>query len=54
MPLRWIDYKDIDESVNDTLLTTLYEIDNQSLGGKSSNHSLTPIRKEIIKKSGTL
>ena len=54
MPLRWIDYKDIDESVNDTLLNTLYEIDNQSLGGKSSNHSLTPIRKEIIKKSGTL
>ena len=54
MPLRWINYGDIDEAVDDTLLATLYEIDNQSLGGKSSNKALTPSRKRVIKKSKTL
>lgn len=54
MPLRWIDYQDIDKAVDDTLLTTLYGIDNQSLGGKSSNKSLTSSRKSVIKKSRTL
>ena len=54
MPLRWIDYQDIDEAVDDVLLTTLYEIDNQSLGGKSSNKVLTPARKKVVKKSKTL
>lgn len=54
MPLRWINFRDIDETVDDTLLTTLYEIDNQSLGGKSSNKSLTPARKKVVKKSKTL
>ena len=54
MPLRWINYQDIDERVDDTLLSTLYEIDNQSLGGKSSNKALTPARKKVVKKSKTL
>jgi hypothetical protein len=54
MPLRWINYQDIDDSIDDALLTTLYEIDNQSLGGKSSNKAMTPARKEVIKKSKTL
>ena len=54
MPLRWINCKDIDESINENLLATLYEIDNQSLGGKSSNKTITPARKEVIKKSDTL
>lgn len=54
MPLRWINYQDIDESVDDALLATLYEIDNQSLGGKSSNKVMTPARKKVVKKSKTL
>lgn len=54
MPLRWINYHDIDEAIDETLLATLYEIDNQSLGGKSSNKALTPARKKVVKKSETL
>ena len=54
MPLRWIDCKDIDEAIDDALLATLYEIDNRSLGGKSSNKSLTSARKKVVKKSETL
>lgn len=54
MPLRWINYQDIDEGVDDALLSTLYEIDNQSLGGKSSNKAMTPTRKKVVKKSKTL
>lgn len=54
MPLRWINYQDIDESVDDELLATLYEIDNQSLGGKSANKTLTIARKKVVKKSKTL
>lgn len=54
MPLRWIDCTDIDVSIDDTLLATLYEIDNQSLGGKSSNKTITDVRKNVIQKSNTL
>lgn len=54
MPLRWIKYNDIDDAVDEALLATLYEIDNQSLGGKSSNKALTLARKEVVKKSKTL
>ena len=54
MPLRWIDYKDIDDSIDDRMLATLYEIDNKSLGGQSSNKSLTSERREVVKKSSTL
>lgn len=54
MPLRWINYKDIDDAVDEALLATLYEIDNQSLGGRSSNKALTPARKKVVQKSKTL
>lgn len=54
MPLRWIDYKDIDDSVDESMLATLYEIDNKSLGGQSSNKSLTSERREVVTKSTTL
>lgn len=54
MPLRWINCEDIDDSIDGALLTTLYEIDNQSLGGKSSNKTMTSSRKKVVKKSKTL
>lgn len=54
MPLRWIDCTDIDDSIDHTLLATLYEIDNQSLGGKNSNKTITSARKSVIQKSNTL
>ena len=54
MPLRWINYKDIDDAIDETLLATLSEIDNRSLGGKSSNKVLTTERQKVIEKSKTL
>ena len=54
MPLRWIDYKDIDDSIDESMLATLYEIDNKSLGGQSSNKSLTSERRKVVTKSTTL
>ncbi len=54
MPLRWINCADIDDSIDNTLLATLYEIDNQSLGGKSANKTITRVRKAVIKKTKTL
>lgn len=54
MPLRWIDCKDIDDSMDEALLDSLFEIDNQSLGGRSSYKTITSGRKNVIKKSKTL
>lgn len=54
MPLRWIDCYDIDESVDDEVISTLCAIDNVSLGGKSSKKSITAKRKKVISKSITL
>lgn len=54
IPLRWIDCKDIDTSINEKLLDTLYEIDNISFGGQSSNKYITRSRKNVLKKSATL
>ena len=54
LPLRWIDYRDIDEKINETTLSTQCEIDNESLGGKSSNLSMTKERELVIKKSAML
>ena len=34
LPLQWIDLKDVDNNLDETWLTTAYEIDNRSLGGK--------------------
>ncbi len=54
MPLRWIDCKDIDDNINESVLNTLYGIDNISLGGKFTNASMTPQRKNVLSKSITL
>lgn len=54
LPLRWIESKDIDPSLDDILLSTLYEIDNQSLGGKSSQKTITRSRKRVLSKSEML
>ncbi|SHH68801.1 hypothetical protein [Desulfosporosinus lacus] len=54
IPLRWINSNDIDESIDEKLLNTLYEIDNISLGGMSSNKYVTRNKKNIVKKSETL
>lgn len=54
MPLRWIDCKDIDEAINEHLLDTLFEIDNISLGGKSSDKYITPAKRMVVNKSQTL
>lgn len=54
IPLRWININDIDESINEKLIDTLYEIDNISLGGMSSNMYITRNKKNIVKKSKTL
>lgn len=54
MPLRWIVCSDIDEAFDESLLSTLYGIDNVSLGGKSANMSITKKRKNVLSKSQTL
>lgn len=54
MPLRWIVCSDIDDDVDKNLLSTLYGIDNVSLGGKSTNQSMTKKRKDVLSKSQTL
>lgn len=54
MPLRWIVCSDIDEAFDESLLSTLYGIDNVSLGGKSANTSMTKKRKSVLSKSQTL
>lgn len=54
MPLRWIVCSDIDDAVDKNLLSTLYGIDNVSLGGKSTNQSMTKKRKDVLSKSQTL
>lgn len=54
MPLRWIVCSDIDDNFDETVLFTLNGIDNISLGGKSTNKSMTQKRKTVIKKSVTL
>lgn len=54
MPLRWIVCSDIDDAVDNNVLSTLYGIDNVSLGGKSTNQSMTKKRKNVLAKSQTL
>ena len=54
LSLRWIDWNDIGSAVDAKLLETLYEIDNISLGGVSSNKSLTIEKRKVIEKSATL
>lgn len=52
MPLRWIEWKDIDENVNEKLLQTQCEIDNISIGGKRVTQDDNV--KKLIEKSTTL
>lgn len=54
MPLRWIDCSDIDDNFDEKLLSTLCGIDNVSLGGKSTNQTMTKKRKSVLSKSTTL
>lgn len=54
MPLRWIVCSDIDDDFDETVLLTLYGIDNVSLGGKYTNQSMTKERKKVLLKSNTL
>lgn len=54
MPLRWIKCSDIDDSFDETLLSTLNGIDNISLGGKYTNRSMTEERRNVLNKSNTL
>lgn len=54
LPLRWIEWKDIDEKVEDKLMMTQCAIDNASMGGKcviNQEIQETLLRKsEILKK----
>ena len=53
LPLRWIDINDINQDIDDSILKTLTEIDNESLGG--TNYSIKKIYDScILKKSKTL
>ena len=54
LALRWINWKDIDDNINPKLLETYCEIDKISLGGLSSNESITSERKNVTNKSETL
>lgn len=54
MPLRWIVCSDIDDAFDESVLSTLYGIDNVSLGGKYTNQSMTKKRKKVLLKSNTL
>ena len=51
-PLRWIEWKDIDENVDENLLQTLCAIDNASLGGKQTFSNV--VQNNLLNKSVTL
>lgn len=54
MPLRWIKCSDIDDNIDEGIISTLYGIDNASLGGHYSNKTMTSKRKMVIQKSAVL
>ena len=54
MPLRWIECSDIDDNIDENIISTLYGIDNASLGGQYSNKAMTSKRKSVIQKSDVL
>ena len=54
LPLRWIDYRDIDSCVDEIMLSTQCEIDKESLGGISSKRSMTNGRLQVVDKSEVL
>ena len=45
---------DIDDNFDETVLATLYGIDNVSLGGKSTKSSMTVERERVLLRSATL
>lgn len=53
LPLQWIDFKDIDENINSSLLKTTMEIDTQSIGGRKRRLELDLV-EELFKSSPTL
>lgn len=53
LPLQWIPFEDIDESIELDYLKTTQEIDSKSLGGQIKNN-IKDIEEEIFLKSPTL
>lgn len=51
MPLRWIQWTDIDDAVNAEVLNTLSGIDKISLGGRSSSDFLDDKHMDVLNKS---
>ena len=45
LPLRWIDLQDINENIDDTVVSTICEIDNRSLGGKKKKIEANLVRQ---------
>lgn len=54
LPLRWIKYDDVDESIDESLIETLSMIDRKSLGGKTAQASVTDKVKSIVNNSSSL
>ena len=54
MPLRWINCDDIDGNFNDEVIKTLNGIDSASLGGRSSDRTMSVARKNVLEKSEVL
>jgi len=54
MPLRWINCDDIDDNFNDEVIKTLNGIDSASLGGRSSDRTMSVARKKVLEKSEVL
>ena len=52
LPLRWMEWKDIDDNMSEELLETQCKIDNISLGGKRITDK--SIQNQIMKRSVTL
>ena len=51
MPLRWIQWADIDEKINEDVFNTLSGIDKISLGGRSSSSFLDNKHMDVLNKS---
>lgn len=54
MPLRWINCSDIDSNFDEEIIKTLNGIDSASLGGKSSDRTMSIARKKVLEKSEVL
>lgn len=54
LPLRWLDFKDIDRRASEDSLRTTYEIDNLCLGGRLPRGLARRTQEEIFKASPSL